>query len=74
MTCAPEDVARSRGKTVMEVLPFRTGSTPAAPEEAAALLTNGESKYDKSVPPVELAAWTMVASSVLNLDETISKE
>jgi hypothetical protein len=31
-------------------------------------------QYDKAIPPVELAAWTMVASSILNLDETISKE
>lgn len=44
------------------------------PEEATALLSNGESEYDKKLHPSELAAWTMVASAVLNLDETITKE
>ena len=43
-------------------------------KEAAALLTNGESPYDKTMEPADLAAWTMVASTILNLDETISKE
>ena len=46
----------------------------SAPKEAAALLTNGESPYDKALEPAELASWTMVASTILNLDETISKE
>jgi hypothetical protein len=44
------------------------------PAEAAALLENGESGFDKAVPTAELAAWTVVASAILNLDETISKE
>jgi hypothetical protein len=44
------------------------------PSEAAELLSNGESAFDKTIPPAELAAWTAVASAVLNLDETITKE
>ncbi|MBC8164258.1 MAG: DUF1553 domain-containing protein, partial [Bryobacteraceae bacterium] len=44
------------------------------PAEAAALLKNGESPVDPTMKPVELAAWTTVASAILNLDETISKE
>lgn len=44
------------------------------PAEAAELLTNGESPWDKTIAPAELAAWTMVASAILNLDETITKE
>lgn len=46
----------------------------SAPKEAAALLANGESAYDKSLEAADLAAWTMVSSAILNLDETISKE
>jgi len=42
--------------------------------EAAALLTVGASKSDPSLNPQELAAWTTVASIILNLDETITKE
>jgi hypothetical protein len=33
----------------------------------------GEKKRDPSVAESELAAWTMVASEMLNLDETINK-
>ena len=50
------------------------GAFPEAADRSAELLTNGESPYDKTIAPAELAAWTMVASAILNLDETISKE
>ena len=33
----------------------------------------GEKKTDPSIPAAELAAWTMVASEMLNLDETVTK-
>jgi hypothetical protein len=33
----------------------------------------GEKKPDSSIPEPELAAWTMVASEMLNLDETVTK-
>jgi len=38
------------------------------------LLGVGESKWDAKLDASELAAWTMVASAILNLDETITKE
>ena len=38
------------------------------------LLGVGESKWDATLEASELAAWTIVASAVLNLDETITKE
>jgi hypothetical protein len=41
---------------------------------ATELLRVGESPVDNKVDQVELAAWTMVASAILNLDETITKE
>lgn len=44
------------------------------PAEAVALLSNGETPFDKKLPVADLAAWTMVASAILNLDETITKE
>ncbi len=45
-------------------------------DKAAAqkLLGVGDSKYNSKLNPSELAAWTTVASAILNLDETISKE
>lgn len=41
---------------------------------AEALLSVGESARDRSIEPGEHAAWTMVASAILNLDSTICKE
>jgi hypothetical protein len=46
----------------------------ASPERARQLLSVGESKPDPRLKPFELAAWTTVASAILNLDETITKE
>jgi hypothetical protein len=45
----------------------------ADPKAAHALVSEGETKSDASIPAPELAAWTMVASEMLNLDETITK-
>lgn len=42
-------------------------------EGAKALLAVGESPVDASVPPAELATWTVVASQFLNLDEFMTK-
>jgi hypothetical protein len=46
----------------------------ASPDRAKQLLSVGESKHDPNLQPAELAAWTTVASTILNLDETITKE
>jgi hypothetical protein len=42
-------------------------------ESAKKLITIGETKPDAKLSPGELAAWTMVANLVLNLDEVINK-
>jgi hypothetical protein len=44
------------------------------PDDAGQLLSVGESRYDADLDKQELAAWTMVAGAILNLDETITKE
>lgn len=43
------------------------------PKAAHSLVEIGEKKPDTSIPEQELAAWTMVANEMLNLDETINK-
>jgi hypothetical protein len=43
------------------------------PDAAKAAITNGESKPDPSLAAPELAAWTLVANLLLNLDETVTK-
>jgi hypothetical protein len=48
-------------------------SYQAVPADAQALLAVGESKTDQKIPPADLAAWTLVASEILNLDETLTK-
>jgi hypothetical protein len=44
------------------------------PEAARALARAGEARPATALDPVELAALTVVASTILNLDETITKE
>ena len=45
----------------------------AHPEEAAKLLAVGELKVDSSLGANQLAAWTMLANQLLNLDEVLNK-
>jgi hypothetical protein len=45
----------------------------ARPAEAASFLKVGASPVDASLPPVELAAAMSVASMILSLDETVTK-
>jgi mono/diheme cytochrome c family protein len=45
----------------------------AKPAEAARLIAIGETKPDDRISPTDLAAWTMLASTVLNLDEVLNK-
>jgi hypothetical protein len=44
------------------------------PEAAKKLIATGESKPDPKLDPIDLAAHTALASLLLNLDETLSKE
>ena len=41
---------------------------------AGKLLSIGETKTDPKLDPREVAAWTMLSSMILNLDETITAE
>ncbi|MCX6954361.1 MAG: DUF1553 domain-containing protein [Verrucomicrobia bacterium] len=43
------------------------------PAAAQKLLSVGESPVDATLPAPELAAWTLVASQVMNLDESLTK-
>jgi hypothetical protein len=44
------------------------------PNAAKRLLQQGESPVDKNADPAELAAWTSIASLMLNMDEAITKQ
>ncbi|WP_435006079.1 DUF1553 domain-containing protein [Tundrisphaera lichenicola] len=43
------------------------------PEDATKLIQVGESKADPSLAAPELAAWTMLANELMNLDEVLNK-
>jgi hypothetical protein len=43
------------------------------PESAKALLAVGESPLDPSLDPCDLAAWTLTATMLLNLDEVLTQ-
>jgi hypothetical protein len=45
----------------------------ADPDAAGALIAVGDSTPDPALDPAELAAWSTVASVLLNLDETVTK-
>ena len=50
-----------------------SGEYKAAPEKAAELIAVGESPTPDSLDPQALASWTILASQILNLDETLTK-
>ncbi len=65
----------TREVTLLRELARRQLSTYRAdPESARRLLAIGESAYDGRLDAVELAAWTTVASAILSLDETITRQ
>ncbi len=63
------ELAVLRGLVTQQLAAYR-----ANPTAADALLKVGESALDAKIDKIELAAWTMVASTILNLDEVITKE
>jgi hypothetical protein len=60
--------------TILNTL-YQKESAKYAADKAAAgkLISIGESKADPHLEPAQLAAWTLVASTILNMDETITK-
>jgi hypothetical protein len=72
-------LATSRVPTVDEIRIFRTlydAQHAAYFRNAGAaekLLRVGESPHDERLDPRDVAAWTMVANVILNLDETVTK-
>jgi hypothetical protein len=63
-----EEIAVVRQALDQHLLAFRQ-----VPENAAKFIRQGESKPKGGVPEPELAAWTLIANLVLNLDETVTR-
>ncbi|MSR47584.1 MAG: DUF1553 domain-containing protein [Planctomycetes bacterium] len=64
-----EELAIARAAIARESARFA-----AEPARAAALLALGEAPLDTSVPAAELAAWTLLASTLINLDPFVTRE
>ena len=60
-------------KLALDTLDAALAAYRADTEEARAMISNGETKADPKLVEPELAAWTLVASQILNLDETLNK-
>jgi hypothetical protein len=52
----------------------RIAEFQAKPAEATALISQGATKADASLPPAELAAYTTTAAVLLNLDRVITRD
>jgi len=65
--------AQERAILLDSLKEFRTSYGKDA-DNANKLLSVGETKADASLAPRELAAWTTLASMILNLDETVTKQ
>ncbi|HTM47325.1 MAG TPA: DUF1553 domain-containing protein [Bryobacteraceae bacterium] len=68
---APSDQER---EVLLGSLRFHLDHFSDKPQEAHALLSQGESRCDPALDEKELAAYASVGSLLLNLDETITKE
>jgi hypothetical protein len=64
---------QAEARVLLELWQRRLEHYQKQPAEAAKLIAIGASKPG-NVEATELAAWTMVASTILNLDETVTKE
>lgn len=71
-------LARNPGPEELKVLTAAMGRSikdfTGDPEAAKQFLAVGEAGTDETLNPAELAAYTLLASTLINLDETITKE
>ncbi|HWN94348.1 MAG TPA: DUF1553 domain-containing protein, partial [Methylomirabilota bacterium] len=66
-------IAKDESKVLMQLLNAEIAGYQKNKEAAEKLLTIGGFKAKPELDRAELAAWTMVANTILNLDETITK-
>jgi hypothetical protein len=66
--------SRREARVILDLLSQQLINYRKDKKAATELLRVGESAADDKIDQAELAAWTMLASAILNLDETITKE
>lgn len=60
-------------QTLLSILKQQQDVYQNKPDVARKLLEVGATPVDQGLAPTELAAWTIVTSTILNLDETVTK-
>ena len=66
-------LAEPERKLALETYASALAVYKADAKEAQSMISNGETKADPALDIPELAAWTLVSSQLLNLDETLNK-
>jgi len=72
--CAAREPSPSEMTRLTEALAYFRGRYAAAPADAEGLLMLGMARSPDDLPKDELAAWTMIASAVMNMYETTTQE
>ena len=71
LLCRPLNSEES--KVILKVYSELLEFYKAHPDDAKKLLDVGETKVDPKLEASSLAAWTMVANQLMNLDEVLNK-
>ncbi len=72
--CTAHPASEVERRVMTELLTAQREIYSKDPEAALALLALGESPRDESLDPGEHASWAILASMLLNLDETLNRE
>jgi len=72
--CTTRGPSENESRVLLDRLRILRGNYRQDAAAARKVIAVGESKADASLAPDELAAWTGIASVVLNLDETLTSE
>ena len=65
--------SREESQIVLTALQAHRDRYLGDPEAATKLIAFGDSPPDPDIPPSQLAAWTLIANLLLNLDEVVNK-
>jgi len=72
--CIARDPRADEMNILLKVLEDARVKFTANAKQASDFLSVGSSPIVPDLDPIELASWTLLASTLLNLDETISKK
>ncbi len=71
--CIARKATSNEKQILVSILEEARTRFAASPSDAQSLNSTGPYAADLTIDPIELASWTIIASTLLNLDETITK-